>query len=281
MKLVAFDSGEGGTRPGVLSNTEEEIYDLQDTPLVSGERTPLANAIERVCVDGKSPLEDIDAPTHDVESVSFGAPVPADGRVICLGGVYRQHIRDRGDKLNRVPSQWVAPDCAVVGPDDPVSLPEQVSDHVAPAVELGVVIGQECRYVNEEDVSDCIAGYTVCNDITARTDWPGPMAYKLMEGFWPTGPSITPTYEVTNPTTLDMTIEIGGQQICEGNTASMRFTLPFIVSYLSQILKLRPGDVISTGDPGRVNGRLQPGTDVTVSIESVGTLTNPVIKKQC
>lgn len=279
MKLVAFEPGEGDTRPGALSNTEEVIYDLQGTSLVSGERTPLANAIERVCTDSKPLLGDIDAPTYEIDSVSLSAPVPAAGRVICLGGMYRQHLRDRDDKLNRVPSQWVAPDCAVVGPDEPVSLPERVSDHVVPAVELGVVIGQECRYVSEEDVSDCIAGYTVCNDITARTDWPGPMAYKLMEGFWPTGPGITPVHEVTNPTTLDMTIEVGGKQICEGNTASMRFSLPFVVSYLSEILKLRPGDVISTGDPGRVNGRLQTGTDVTVSIESVGALTNPVIKE--
>jgi 2-keto-4-pentenoate hydratase/2-oxohepta-3-ene-1,7-dioic acid hydratase in catechol pathway len=276
MKLVAFEPDEGDTRTGAFSKSEGIIYDLQETPLVSGERTPLANAIERVCTDSKALFDDIDAPTHDADSVSLSAPVPADGRVICLGGMYTQHTRERNDQLSRVPSQWLAPDCAVIGPDEPVVLPERVSEHVVPAAELGVVIGQECRYLNEEAVSDYIAGYTVCNDITARTDWPGPMAYKLMEGFWPTGPSITPAYDVTNPTALDMTIDVGEERICEGSTTSMRFSLPFAVSYLSQILKLRPGDVISTGDPGRVNGRLQPGADVTVSIESVGTLTNPV-----
>ena len=279
MKLVAFKPDKDETRPGVHLRSEGVIYDLQETKITNGERTPLANAIERVCADGKVLLEDIDAPTYDADSVSLSAPVPADGRVICLGGMYTQHLRERNDQLSLVPSQWLAPDCAVVGPNQPVALAERVSDYVVPAVELGVVIGQECRYVTEEAVDDHIAGYTVCNDITARTDWPGPMAYKLMEGFWPTGPGITPAQEVPNPTALKMTIDLDGEQICEGTTASMRFSIPFVVSYLSQILKLRPGDVISTGDPGRVNGRLHPGSDVTVAIESVGTFTNPVTEE--
>lgn len=278
MKLVAFDPGDGEARPGVLADPDT-VYDLGETPLVDGERTPLANAIERVCVGGTAPFEDIDAPTHQTDAVSLRAPVPADARVICLGGVYTQHIQERNDPLNQVPSQWLAPDRAVVGPGEPVALSERVSDHVVPAVELGVVVGRECRYVDEAAVFDHVAGYTVCNDITARTDWPGPMAYKLMEGFWPTGPAIAPAREVPNPAALDMTIDVSGERICQGTTASMRFSLPFVVSYLSQILELRPGDVISTGDPGRVSGRLQPGTDVTVAIESVGTLTNPVVEE--
>ena len=278
MKLVTFDAEDGDTHPGVLSSSEK-VYDLSATPLVDGERTPLANAIERVCIEGMEPFENIDAPAYDADAVSLNAPVPADARVICLGGIYTQHLRDRNDSLNKVPSQWIAPDRAVVGPEEPIRLPERVSDHVVPAVELGVVIGRQCRHVDEASVFDHIAGYTVCNDITARTDWPGPMAYKLMEGFWPTGPSITPVQDVPNPASLDMTIDIGEERICEGTTASMRFSLPFAVSYLSQILELRPGDIISTGDPGSVNGRLQPETEVTVAIESIGTLTNPIVEE--
>jgi 2-keto-4-pentenoate hydratase/2-oxohepta-3-ene-1,7-dioic acid hydratase in catechol pathway len=277
MKLVAFDPGDDETRPGVLTDTEI-VYDLSETSLVDGGRTALANAIERVCVDGSTPFEDVNAPSHDIDAVSLHAPVPADARVICLGGVYTQHTRERNDPLPKVPSQWLAPSRAVAGPEEPVTLPKQVRDHVVPAVELGVVIGRECRYVDEVAVADHIAGYTVCNDITARTEWPGPMAYKLMEGFWPIGPAITPAQSVQNPASLDMTIDAGGERICEGTTASMRFSLPFVVSYLSQILELRPGDIISAGDPGRVNGRLKPSTDVTVAIESVGRLTNPIVE---
>jgi 2-keto-4-pentenoate hydratase/2-oxohepta-3-ene-1,7-dioic acid hydratase in catechol pathway len=278
MKLVAFDAGDGDTRPGVLSSSGK-VYDLSSTYLVDGKRTPLANAIEQVCTNGIARFKNIDAPAYDLDTVSLNSPVPSDGRVICLGGVYAQHLRDRNDSLNKVPSQWLAPNHAVVGPEEPITLPERVSDHVVPAVELGVVIGRQCRHVDEASVFDHIAGYTVCNDITARTDWPGPMAYKLMEGFWPTGPGITPAQDVPNPTSLDMTVDIGEERICEGTTASMRFSIPFIVSYLSQILELRPGDIISTGDPGGVNGRLQPETDVTVAIESIGTLINPVVER--
>lgn len=278
MKLVAFDLGDGETRPGVLVDAEM-VYDLSETSLVDGEQSPLANAIERVCIDGTTPFKDINAPAHDVNKVSLHAPVPADARVICLGGVYTQHTRERNDPLPEVPSQWLAPNRAVVGPGEPVLLSEQVQDHVVPAVELGVVIGRWCRYVDEMSVPNHIAGYTVCNDITARTDWPGPMAYKLMEGFWPTGPAITPAQSIQNPAALDMTIDAGGERICEGTTSSMRFSIPFVVSYVSQIIDLRPGDIISTGDPGRVDGRLEPGTDVTVTIESVGSLTNPVVEE--
>lgn len=279
MKLVAFTPDDVGTYPGMLSDSGDVVYDLRDTSLVNGERTPLANAIERVCMSGTTLFEEVDASAHDIDSVSLCAPVPTDARVICLGGVYAQHLEERNDPLNQVPSQWLAPTQAVIGPDIPVALPERVSDHVVPAVELGIVIGRECKKIDESTVAEHIAGYTICNDITARTDWPGPMAYKLMEGFWPTGPAITLAQDVSNPASLDMTITIDGEQVCEGTTASMRFSLPFMISYLSQIIELRPGDIISTGDPGGVNGRLRSGTDVTVAIESIGTLTNSVIKK--
>ena len=278
MKLVSFSPDKGDSRPGMLSESDE-VHDLTATSLVDGERAPLANAIEQVCADGTATLDSIDAPTYELDAVSIATPVPADARVICLGGVYTQHLEERGDSLTRVPSQWIAPDRAVVGPGDTVGLPERVSHRVVPAVELGVVIGSQCRYLDEAAVFDHIAGYTVCNDVTARTDWPGPMAYKLMEGFWPTGPSITPAEEVQNPAALDMSVDVDGESICKGTTASMRFSLPFIVSYLSQILEFRPGDIISTGDPGGVSGRMQPGKNVTVAIESVGTLTNRVVEK--
>jgi 2-keto-4-pentenoate hydratase/2-oxohepta-3-ene-1,7-dioic acid hydratase in catechol pathway len=165
-----------------------------------------------------------------------------------------------------------------VGPNEDIVLPEKVREKTMPAVELGVVIGTDSRYLTEEEVLDAIAGYTVCNDITARTDWPGPMAYKLMDTFWPIGPAITPPDQVSNPTNLSMRLEKDGEVICRGTTASMRFSIPFVVSHVSSILKLRPGDIISTGDPGRVESRIEPGTKIEAIIKDVGCLSNPVVE---
>jgi 2-keto-4-pentenoate hydratase/2-oxohepta-3-ene-1,7-dioic acid hydratase in catechol pathway len=278
MQLIRFDTASDELSvPGVLDN--DVVYDLRETPLVTGEHDPLSNAISCLCNTGVEPFQFLDAPSYDLDDVSLRAPLSEGGRVICLGGVYRQHLTERNDPLVRVPSQWLAPDRAVVGSSESIIIPERVSENVVPAVELGVVIGKECKSIEESEVFDHIAGYTVCNDVTARTEWPGPMAYKLFETFWPTGPGITPAQCVSSPSRLIMTLNIDGEQICRGTTASMRFSIPFIVSYLSQIFRLQPGDVISTGDPGGVTGRLKPGVQVTANIESVGTLENSVVKQ--
>jgi len=210
------------------------------------------------------------------DDATIRPPIPSAGRLFALGGVYTQHIRERGQPLNSVPSQWVVPETAVVGPGEPIVVPNRVTESVVPAVELGVVIGRGGKDIEERDAFDHVAGYTVVNDVTARTEWPGPMAYKLLDTFSPCGPHIMTADEVDRPMRLEMSLDHGGARICEGSSASMRFTISFIVSYLSTIIELRPGDVISTGDPGRVDGVLRDGESVMAAIQSVGELTNPV-----
>jgi len=278
MKLVKFSvSSEEGSAPGVLS--DGKVRDLRDSTVVKGNRSPLANAIENLHKEGIGLFKNIEGQTHEADEVSLEAPVPSEGRVICLGGVYAQHLRERNDPLNQVPSQWIAPEGAVVGPDEAIVLPERVKENVMPAVELGIVIGAGCRYITEADVSDVIAGYTICNDITARTDWPGPMAYKLMDTFWPTGPAITPDSHVSNPMNLELRLEKDGKEICRGTSASMRFSISFVVSHISSIFKLRPGDIISAGDPGGVESAVDPGTEIKAIIDEVGELSNPVVEE--
>lgn len=276
MKIVNFStSATEEPRPGMLIG--DTIYDLSKTQHATGSRTPFANAIISFHEGKINHPEDIETSTHDRSDVHLDSPVADDTRVICLGGVYAQHLRERNDSLNQVPSQWITPKYTLVGQHDDIILPEKVEQKVVPAVELGVVIGESCRYIEESEVYDAIAGYTICNDITARTDWPGPMGYKLMDTFWPTGPSITPSQDVSNPMNLKMRITQDGSTICEGTTASMRFTIPFLVSHLSSILELRPGDIISTGDPGNVESKLKPNTTLRTSIEEIDILENNVV----
>jgi 2-keto-4-pentenoate hydratase/2-oxohepta-3-ene-1,7-dioic acid hydratase in catechol pathway len=275
MKLVRFSPDTASEpRPGLRE--DGTVYDLRDDDVQS-----LGDALAR-SLTGPAALEaardaaaDRDA-GYTVEDVRLHAPVDDDARVICLGGVFPSHLRDRGDDLNMTPSQWLVPEPAVIGPNDPIRVPDRVAENTRPAVELGLVIGVGGRYIEQSDVYDHIAGYTIVNDITARTDWPGAMGYKLMDTFSPCGPHVTHVDAVEDPHDLSMVVRQDGTEICSGRTTGMRFTVSYLVSFLSTILELGSGDVISTGDPAGVEDSLSIGSTVELEIEEVGVLSNPV-----
>jgi 2-keto-4-pentenoate hydratase/2-oxohepta-3-ene-1,7-dioic acid hydratase in catechol pathway len=214
---------------------------------------------------------------YQLDDVSVAAPLAPDGRLFCIGGAYASHRRARDRSLLTVPHQWLAPDTSVVGPDSDIVLPAAVSENVMPAVELAVVIGKGGSYITEADAFDHIAGYTISNDVTARTDWPGPRGYKLFDTFSPCGPYVLTKDEIANPLDLRMELRQDGRVICDGTTAGHQFTISFLVSYLSTIHELRPGDVISTGDPGNVSEALEPGSRIDAEIEGIGTLSNNIV----
>lgn len=281
MKLVSFrPPGRKNTHAGAILG--DELVDLHDSDAAGSDAvdTDLAAVLAACAADPSDLRRAVDGeelPSFDPADVELEAPVASDARIIALGGAFASHLRERGNDLSTVPSQWIVPPTSVVGPDDPIVLAERVSENVRPAVELGVVIGRGGRNITETEALDHVAGYTIVNDVTARTDWPGPMAYKLMDTFSPCGPHVVPADRVDDPLDLAMEIRHAGRTICRGSTAGLRFTLSFIISYLSTILTLRPGDVISTGDPGDVSGELVPGSPVKLEIDSVGTLSNPVM----
>lgn len=284
MRYLLFSHGGGDKRVGIRRS--DRIFDVTETaPVADSDRSPLAAvlAAESDAVSGRSqPFETlpVEVPVYDREEVVLEAPVAEDARVICLGGVYTNHLRERGVTLNRDPNQWVMPSTAIVGPEDRIELPDRNDSEVIPAVELGVVIGTSGEYIDETEAFDHVAGYTVVNDVTDRGEYPGPMGYKMLDTFSPCGPHVTTTDEVPDPLSLDVTVKSDGETICRGSTAGMHFTLSFLISYLSTFMRLRPGDVVSTGDPGGVEGVLKPGTTVDLDISSVGTLSNEVVREQ-
>lgn len=281
MRLLRCEFSDGEFKPVLKHN--KKILDLTTTDIVNVEEdsSSFINMLKQLNKEGGSILKEIkyNAPASAFireSDINIAAPLGSSGRFFALGGVYMQHLRERNDSLNKVPSQWVVPKTAVIGPDEPILLPDQVKESVMPAVELCIVIGKKGRYINEENIIDYVAGYTISNDITARTDWPGPMGYKLMDTFSPCGPGIVPVDQIDDISSLEMTLHQGENCICRGSTASMRFSIQFLVSYLSSILELQPGDIISMGDPGRVQNELVVGETIQASIENVGTLQNPV-----
>lgn len=271
MRYVRFSADGDGPRSGVRA--DGNVYDL--TEAVGDGPDPFASLLQQA--DGD--VDDLCSRAsreYGVEEVSLLAPLATGGRLFCLGGVYASHLEERGRDLWTVPEQWYVPRSAVVGPGEPIKLRERNAENVKPAAELGVVIGQGGRYISETEALEHIAGFTVSNDITARTDWPGPRGYKIMDSFNPIGPSVTPADAVENPLDLGIEIRQDEETICTGSTRGHRFTLSFIISYMSTLVELRPGDVLSTGDPGGVEDRLRPGNSVDLDIESLDTLRNPV-----
>lgn len=212
------------------------------------------------------------------DELTIEPPLDPSARVFAMGGTYSSHLREQNRSLFTVPHQWLVPDTAIIGPDSAIELPERVAETVKPAIEMAIVIGKGGSYIGEQDALNHIAGYTVSNDVTARAEWPGPRGYKIMDTFSPVGPHVTTVDEVRDPMDLSLTIRLDGAEICSGSTAGHRFTLSFLVSYLSTMYELRPGDVISTGDPGGVGDRLRPGKTVELAVKKVGTLSNDVVE---
>jgi 2-keto-4-pentenoate hydratase/2-oxohepta-3-ene-1,7-dioic acid hydratase in catechol pathway len=276
MKLVRFSPENKSTvHTGVVrADTVVRVADATD-PDENESFDAVLRSVTREGADGAD-LRIEEGDVFDRSVVTLRAPISNSGRLFCFGGVYTGHLRDAGLELTVDPNQWIIPDNAIVGPEEAIVLPDRVAENVKPAAELCVVIGRAGKYIEPSEAYEYVAGYSISNDVTARTEWPGPMAYKMMDTFSPIGPHVTTADEVDQPMNSDIIMRQDGDVICRGSTSGMRFSLSFLVSYLSAITELQPGDVISTGDPGGIEASLAPGSTVTIEIEDVGVLSNGV-----
>lgn len=210
----------------------------------------------------------------------LGAPVAGFSKFMCIGLNFTDHADEMGLDYPEHPILFMKANSAIVGPNDPVVIPRG-SEKSDWEVELGVVIGTTAKYVSEDDALDYVAGYTLCNDVSERTfqqeltgQW---TKGKSCDTFGPTGPWLVTRDEVPDPQTLDMWLDVNGERMQTGNTATMIFSVRQIISHLSQLFTLHPGDVISTGTPPGVGGGmkppmfLKPGDVMTLGIEGLGT----------
>ena len=229
-----------------------------------------------------------------LSSHPFG-PFEPDGRVLPLAGVrlvapvlpskivavgknYLDHVREMGgDAPPSEPMIFLKPSTAVIGPNEPILLPWQ-SEQVEHEAELAVVIGRLCRDVPEERVAEVVLGFTCANDVTARdlqrTDGQWGRA-KGFDSFCPLGPWIETSVDLDG---ADITCRVNGDLRQAGTTGDMVRDVVQLVSWISSVMTLLPGDVILTGTPSGV-GPLVVGDDVSVAIDGIGTLTNPVIDR--
>ena len=210
----------------------------------------------------------------------MGACVGDIGKFMCIGLNYADHAAETGADIPEHPILFMKANSAITGPNDDVVMPRG-STKTDWEVELGVVIGKAAKYVSEEEALDYVAGYCLCNDVSERhfqTSLTGQWTKgKSCDTFGPTGPWLVTRDEVEDPQNLDMWLDINGKRMQTGNTKTMIFTVAQVISHLSQLFTLHPGDVISTGTPPGVGMGMKPepvylkdGDVMELSIQGLG-----------
>ena len=272
MKLLRFGE-KGQERPGLLDDNGE----LRDLSAVV---TDIAG--QALSPDSLNRLRDIDPASlpRVPGSPRLGACVGQVGKFICIGLNYADHAAETGAPIPAEPvvfGKWTS---AIVGPNDDIEIPRH-SRKTDWEVELGVVIGKGGRYISEDDALEHVAGYCVINDVSER-------AFQLELGgtwdkgkgcdtFGPLGPWLVTRDEIPDPHQLDLWLEVDGKRYQNGNTRTMIFQIPTIISYLSRFMSLQPGDVISTGTPPGVGLGIKPepvylraGQQIRLGISGLG-----------
>ncbi|QJQ99045.1 fumarylacetoacetate hydrolase family protein [Halomonas sp. PGE1] len=255
MKLLRFGP-PGREKPGLL-DADGVIRDLSaHLPDLDGRHLD-RDLMARLAELDASRLPKVPTDTR------LGPCVGRVGKFICIGLNYSDHAAETGAEVPPEPvvfNKWTS---AICGPDDDVIIPRG-STKTDWEVELGVVIGKEARYVSEADAMDHVAGYCVVNDVSEREfqlersgTWD---KGKGCDTFGPLGPWLVTPDEIADPHELDMWLEVDGHRYQDGNTRTMVYRIPFLISYLSRFMSLQPGDVISTGTPPGVGMGQQPPT---------------------
>lgn len=287
LMLVAYQHGDETIRPGVavdgyvvpLSEVTDGAVDLVQACPHSPDaaREFRHRARQALHASGEVAVK--------VENVTLCPPVQRPEKIICLGLNYRDHASEAGLEEPEAPILFAKfPNC-LVGNGAEIVIPT-VSDQIDFEGELAVVIGTRCKNVSREDALDYVAGYAVFNDVTARdvqlrtSQW---TAGKAIDTFAPFGPGIVPSGVLTDPQQLHVTTRVNDVVMQDDSTSLMIFDVAETVAYISALMTLEPGDIIATGTPAGVGFKqdppvfLRPGDTVAITIEGIGTLTNPVV----
>ena len=212
-------------------------------------------------------------------------PIERPGKIVCVGLNYRDHAEEQGTALPEAPLLFAKWQNTLIGPGDPIVIPPVVTkcDYEA---ELGVVIGERIRDVSAENALEAVAGYVCVNDVSARDlqfadgQW---TRGKSPDTFCPVGPALVSRDEIPDPQALPIRAILNGATVQESTTANMIFGVADVIAYVTRTITLEPGDLIATGTPAGVGAFrdpplfMKPGDEITIEIEGVGSLTNPVV----
>ena len=280
MRLVTFSGGSHENEAGILAG--ERVHGLacigygDAISFLEGGDEAFARAAKHAANgDGGVAMAD----------VKLHAPVPSPRKFICIGLNYRDHAIESGMEIPEIPTVFTKYENAVCGHGDPIILPA-VSKRVDYEAELAFVIGKQAKNVKAADWDDYVFGYTCVHDVSARdyqlatSQW---TIGKTFDTFGPMGPSLVSKDEIDDVNSLRIWFDLNGEVLQDSNTNQLVFDVPTLVQYLSEVMTLEPGDIVSTGTPPGVGMArkppifLKPGDVCTVGIEKIGELVNPCV----
>jgi len=284
MKLITYRREAGAdSEPGV--RLEDRVVSLAPLGFRDMVAVLAANDAGRQSIreflDGPPPAYAV----TPLQQITLLAPIPRPPKFICVGLNYRDHAAESKSEIPNVPTIFSKFSQCVIGPGEPIVLPKNSikPDYEA---EFAFVIGRGGRHIEGAHWQQHVAGYTIVNDVSARdfqkatSQW---LMGKTFDTFAPMGPWITTADEIADPHALDVQLRINGELMQNSNTRELIFGIPVLVEYLSSVVTLEPGDVVSTGTPAGVGFArrpprwLRPGDEVVISITGLGELRNPVI----
>ncbi|EQB14028.1 fumarylacetoacetate hydrolase family protein [Sphingobium lactosutens] len=274
MKVCRFGQ-QGQEKPGIIG-PDGEIHDL-------------SGVVPDLTIDALATVREVDVMTLPVVAGAprYGVPIKGIGKIVAIGLNYEDHAIESNLPIPTEPVMFMKALSALNGPNDPVMLPKD-STHSDWEVELGVVIGETCRYVSEDEALSKVAGYVLVNDVSERfnqkqrgTQW---SKGKGHDTFCPVGPWLVTPDEVGDPQQLAMHLDVNGVRMQTGNTRTMIFTVAQLISYVSEYVTLYPGDLMITGTPPGVGEGKKPqpiflnaGDVMELGIEKLGAQRQHVI----
>lgn len=278
MKLVRFGA-KGAEKPGLVDQ-DGVVRDLSaHVPDITGETLSPEWLAKLRAIDPASLPK---AP----QGARLGAPVARPWSFIAVGLNYADHAKETGQEIPSEPILFNKLGNTISGPNDDVIYPKG-ADRMDWELEIAFVMGKRARYVEEKDAMSYVAGYAICNDVSERRfqmkrngQW---MKGKACETFGPLGPWLVTTEEITDPHNLAMELKINGETRQKGSTSTMIFSIPYLVSYITQFCVLEPGDVVTTGTPPGVGSGMKPpqylkaGDVMELWIDGLGTQRQVVV----
>jgi 2-keto-4-pentenoate hydratase/2-oxohepta-3-ene-1,7-dioic acid hydratase in catechol pathway len=304
VKLVTIAVPPGG-RPGVIVGADVLDFALASSVLPLAGWVPPAmpellaagaeglDLIRRLLdrVDGAAARLREAGALKPLAATALRAPVPRPGIVLSHGRAYKSHLKEMNSKGEDEPHAFMKNVNAIIGPGAPIVLPPQCPAMVDLEGEFSVVFGAPCHNVGEAEAMDCVIGYTLINDVSARNwvesfqktkDPDQNRMGKQLPTFCPMGPAIATKDEIADPNDVRMVTTLNGKVMQDSNTSDLIWNIPQLIAYYSRWYRFMPGDILTTGSPAGVGyGRnpkvfMQPGDVVTATVAAVGTLSNPV-----
>ena len=296
MRIATYRGSDGKARTGAVTGAEgaERIVDLHDA---TGGKVPQGDLLALLEAGALDAARGVSGDGVPLSSVELLAPMARPPKLMAAAGNYQAHIIEGGakpvDKTIIVPKLFIKPSSSVLAPGKPISLPT-TSNTTDWELELGVVIGKRGKNIPVEDALSYVAGYTVINDVSARTsEWGLPsrnpsewdlffdwLNGKWPDGFAPTGPWLVTADEIPDPQALQMTLKVNGTEHQNASTGDMIFTVAELIAFSSRFMTLEPGDTYATGTPSGVGDAtgtyLHDGDVMEAWVESIGTLVTPV-----